>query len=248
MKMTGSKNPYIIKSFASFKEAYSYHLENEDTIAYEPSHTAKVNTVIKCKYCDIQYWGNHTSKYCPDCKTKAKRESYEIYKEKQKAIRAQERAAVKEVKLDRVKWDEMPASKIVDAAIADCDAVREKKAAVAEWNERHCCPLYGCKGSVMCYECMRGKNYAADPSSLSNRRCPDNPIAQNGERYIQRAAYRKNPDGTVWAGSCKRYDVLDNMPQHLKVELVERMRKMGREFYIWSNGHVDTTPDPDSNC
>ena len=245
MRMIGS-------SFVNFKDAYAFYLETEGLIVGQPNPNNKVHKVFKCINCGRPAWGSHTSKYCDECKD----EQYEIYKARTYAKRAQLRAERKAKKLEiepqdaysRISWEEIAAANpLVEKAIKESDAVIQRKQAIAEWNERHCCPNFGSKGSIDCFYCMRGKVYGTAATNVSNRRCPNNPIATDGSRYIQRAAYRKDANGVVIPGSGKCYDVLDNMPQHLKVQLVERMQSLGRQFYIWSDGHVDITTEPDSD-
>lgn len=252
MNPTSKTNDAIVVAFKTFKEAYMYHLENEDTLVGEPDIKRKVNAVAKCVYCGSMFWGNHSSRHCPsvECTKKAQKISRDAFRARKRELKE---SSYRPVAMGyRVEWEEMKEKttnlEIVERAIADSDEIRERKETINEWNARHCCPFFeGSEhGSLKCFYCMRGINYAG-AETVSNRRCPKNPIATDGSRYIQRAAYRKDSHSAIGIKPGKRYDVLDNMPQHLKVELVERMRKLGREFYIWNNGHVDVTPDPDSN-
>lgn len=233
------------KVFENYREAFMYHLDHEDTIIGMPNPNNKVHRVFICDMCGMEAWGSHTSKHCPDCNVKLRLQQRADYCEKRKKKRAE---AYKPTEPGgRIKWDETNLTKEIIREINESEAARERRECVNEWNQIHCCPFFeGSAGSVKCFYCMRGINYAG-ASTLSNRRCPNNPIASDGSRYIQRAAYGKNPNGSHGVRPGKRYDVADNMPQHLKVQLVERMQKLGRQLYLWSNGHVDITPEPDSN-
>lgn len=235
------------KVFATYKEAYMYHLDNEDVILGEPNPNNKLNKVLTCDICGKLTWGSHTSKHCqsPDCVKKVKRDRRKKYNDK---CRAAKQAEYKPPTLGGwLTWDDTNMDDTIKQILTESEAKRERSEAVAEWNAAHCCPFFeGSKDSLKCFYCKRGINYAG-ASTLSNRRCPENPIATDGSRYIQRAAYGKNSHSTHGIKPGKRYDVFDNMPQHLKVQLVERMQRLGREVYLWSNGHVDITPEPDSN-
>ena len=124
------------------------------------------------------------------------------------------------------------------------EAVRKQ---YMNYNEAHTCPYADRQGkSLVCQACMRGESYGGF-KNVSARRCFDNPISPTGERYILRATHRKDSDsfGSIQAG--QKFDVADYMSEHAKVQLVKRMQAMGRELYLWSNGHVDITPEPDSN-
>ena len=239
---TGSK---II--FKNYNEAMQYHMDHEELLVGEPDYKRVINVVTTCRYCGRTFWGSHTSEYCHDCRKYAVRDSRKKYA----AERNEEKRKLKEAQgptIQRVKWDEMNLDNKALQACMESDSIKARKASINEWNERNCCPLFnGYNQSVACFYCMRGVNYGAPAETVSNRRCPNNPIATDGSRYIQRAAYRKNTAGLGIIEEGKRYDVLDSMSEQFKVQLVERMRKLGRTFYIWSNGHVDITTDPDSN-
>lgn len=231
--------------FENYKAAYLYHLDNEDTIEGEPDPNNKVHRVFNCVTCGQLTWGSHTSKYCTACKAKARIEQREAYIQRRKERKAAEYKPVSPG--SRIKNSEIKLDEFLEQAVTESEARREKREAICEWNAAHCCPFFeGCNSSVKCFYCQRGINYAG-AETVSNRRCPNNPIATDGSRYIQRAAYGKDSNSTHGLRPGERYDVADNMPQHLKVQLVERMQRMGRTIYLWSNGHVDITPDPDSN-
>ena len=245
MKMSGSNQEIKREVYRTFKEAYAHHLEIEDVVKGEPSIKRKLNAVVTCRYCGQQFWGSHTSEYCADCKEQAIKKWHHDWHQKHKKY---SEARTSDKKHSQFNWDQMPETELAKKIIEESDAVRERKETIAEWNAAHCCPFfegYG-HGSQKCFWCMRGVNYAG-AKTVSNRRCPNNPIATDGSRYIQRTAYRKDANGNKLPNAGKRYDVADNMPQHLKVELVQRMQKLGREYYLWSDGHVDITPDPNSN-
>lgn len=248
MKMTGSNEDRI--KFPDYDHALQWAVNN-DWVEGKPNPNNKVITVFKCDVCGKYSWGSHTSKHCEECRIRIADEQT-----RQSRLRARKRKQEKKEKLrsvwdvsyGRIKYADMGNKfNISYQSLIKAEKVEQENVRLIKWNEEHTCPLADSYGrSVQCFYCERGLNYAG-AQNLSERRCPNNPISPDGTRYIQRTKNRKDSNGTYSGKGIWSYDVADCMPQHLKVQLVERMRKMGRKLYLWSNGHLDVTPEPDSN-
>ena len=93
---------------------------------------------------------------------------------------------------------------------------------VLQENERHCCSFYhGDCNNIICQACMQGRNVIDVPTAtLSNRRCPNHPIAQDGTRYIFRAAYRKDPNRPDSFIGGERYYV-GCVPEYFKIPVAK---------------------------
>lgn len=247
--MTGSNEDRIV--FESYDSALKWAMNN-DWVNGKPDPNNKVITVFKCDVCGEYWWGSHSSKHCPKCRVAVSHEQTKRSRERQRMKKMMEneaRGAKGYIGYTRIAYCDMDQKfQLSMKAVLKAEKIEAENKKLLAWNEEHTCQFADCGGrSVQCFNCMRGKSYAGF-TNLSDRRCPDNPISPTGARYLQRTKNWKNPDGTKCSSGIKTIDVADNMPQQLKVQLVERMRKMGRELYLWSNGHLDITPDPDSDC
>ena len=247
--MTGSKEEGRME-FDSYDEALKWAIDN-DWVKGRPNEQAKKLVVFKCDWCGEYSWGVHTSKHCLECRKAVAhdqtRKSRERAKMKRQMIK-ESKSSDSYVGFGRIAYCDMDQKFATSfEAIQRHEAVERENAKLIKWNNEHTCPLADNNGrSVQCFYCMRGLPYAG-ATNLSDRRCPDNPISPTGARYIQRTKNWKDTDSLVSHPRARFVDVADSMPEQLKVQLVERMRKVGRELYIWSDGHVDITPEPDSN-
>ena len=233
MKIGGNDDSSF--SFPNYESALEYAVSHTE-IKGAPNPNATSWCVVVCSECGELTWGLHRTIVCKDCK---KTHTQKVMKRNRENYKRNPEPAV----FERGLYTAIQKAKVAGKISA------EKIRRAAVWNEEHSCPLGGsesnCERSVKCFFCLRGKDYAG-PANLSERRCCYNPISVNGVRYVQRATNRKisNSGDIICEG--EKFDVADNMSQFAKEKLVERMHDVGREFYLWSNGHLDITPEPDS--
>ena len=224
------------RTFYSQKAALEYAAEHPE-IKGSPKN-ARFKSVRACYYCPTLFWGTAATHTCPDCRREQANidvDSYIDIPKSHKRKRTQSTSTPihieKESEEDRLKRK-----------------VEEANRTVFEENQRLCCSMYDGKcNSTICKACMKGVSLLSGAKTVSSRRCPENPIATDGSRYIQRATYRKDtycPDSN---SSGMYYDYADNLPEHLKVQLVQRMQRMGRDIQLCSDGHVGS-PDDGLRC
>lgn len=228
------------RRFDSYKQALEFAVK-QITILGAPDPDATSWVVKFCEKCGKPTWGLVTTRYCKECSERVKQASRKKYWQEHKSTKPT-------VSLARVPYTLMSENMRMTLYKSEQqDKLVQKRKEIFNWNEEHTCPFADCNGnSVVCFNCMRGKSYAGF-TSVSGRRCANNPISPTGDRYILRAKDWKDSNCAHGLYTGQQYDVADNLSEHAKMELVQRMSKVGRQLYVWSNGHVDNTPDPDSN-
>ena len=231
---------YSERRFQSYEKALDFAV-TEINILGAPDPDATSWVIKFCQKCGKPTWGLVTTRYCKECAERVKQTSRKKYYDEHHNTKQRE-------SLSRIPYALMSeAIRIKLYKSEQQDKIVQKRREIYEWNEEHTCPFDDCNThSVICQACLRGKSYAGF-TPVSGRRCANNPISPTGDRYILRAKDWKNANSTHGLYTGQQYDVADYMSEHSKVELVQRMHKMGRELYLWSDGHLDITPEPDSN-
>lgn len=224
------------RTFYSQQAALEYAKEHPE-IKGSPKN-ARFKSVRACMYCPTLFWGTAATHTCPECRAKEDNIDVDMY------IDTESEYKPRVTPNTNVSIQPKKETKEERQARLRADANRT----VFEENKRLCCEYYdGVCNSTICKACMKGVSLLNGTKTVSSRRCPENPIATDGSRYIQRATYRKDTDNSDSNSTKSYYDYADNLPEHLKVQLVKRMQRMGRDIQLCSDGHVGS-PDDGLRC